>query len=75
MGAQMYGPGRYRWALNAAYRTSIPGGAEVAAHGVIDLAEPESALSICSRLVRELGGPQLSGLDSTAAFTIRPDRA
>ena len=70
MTARVYGPGRYEWRLAAEFRHTVP--AEVAGHGVIDLAEPESALSICARLVRELGGPDLAGLDSTAVFTIKP---
>ncbi|WP_030872588.1 hypothetical protein [Streptomyces sp. NRRL F-2747] len=72
MTAQTYGPGRYHWALNSEYLSGIPGGAQVSGHGFIDLTEPESALSVCSRLVRELGGPELASQDSTTAFTIRP---
>lgn len=72
--ARMYGPGRYQWTLKARYLSEVPGGAEVAAHGVINLAEAESELAICARLVRELGGPDLSGLDSTTTFTIKPMR-
>lgn len=72
MSARQYGPGRYEWRLAAEYRHVVP--AEVTAYGVIDLAEAESALSICARLVRELGGPNLAGLDSTAVFTIKAVR-
>ncbi|MFI5868369.1 hypothetical protein [Streptomyces sp. NPDC051546] len=74
MSARSYGPGRYRWTLNAQYMSAVPGGAEVAGHGVIELTEAESALAVCARLVRELGGPELAGLDSTAVFTIKPVR-
>ncbi|MEU8466230.1 hypothetical protein [Streptomyces sp. NPDC029003] len=70
MSARVYGPGRYRWTLAAEFRSEVP--ASVAGHGVIELTEPESALAVCARLVRELGGPDLAGLDSTTAFTIEP---
>lgn len=70
MSARQYGPGRYRWTLAAQFRSEVP--ASVAGYGFIDLTEAESELAVCARLVRELGGPGLAGLDSTAVFTIRP---
>ncbi|MFG2299181.1 hypothetical protein [Streptomyces sp. NPDC048603] len=72
--ARVLRPGRYAWNLSADFRSTVPGGAAVAGHGVIDLADAESELAVCARLVRELGGPDLSGLDAEVRFTIKPVR-
>ncbi|MFE3585084.1 hypothetical protein [Streptomyces vinaceus] len=72
MGLRLYEPGAYVWQLHAQFPDRPD--AAVAGHGLIHLTETESELAIAGRLVRELGGPELSGLDSTITITIRPVR-
>lgn len=73
MNARLFGPGLHDWTLTADY-PDAPGGAALAGHGVIELIEPESALAVCARLLVELAGPELSGLEAKVTFTIKPTR-
>ncbi|MFE6744168.1 hypothetical protein [Streptomyces tubercidicus] len=68
----MFGPGLHDWTLSADFEHAE--NVSVAGHGRIELTEPQSALAVCARLLVELAGPDLSGLDANVRFTIKPTR-
>ncbi|MFF4450923.1 hypothetical protein [Streptomyces sp. NPDC001502] len=65
---RLLAPGEHEWTLTADF-TDVD--AWVAGHGRTVLTESESVLAVCARLLVELAGPELSGLDATVRFTIK----
>ncbi|MER6257802.1 hypothetical protein ABT224_41445 [Streptomyces sp. NPDC001584] len=68
---RLLAPGEHEWTLTADFPAVD---AWVAGHGRTVLTGPESVLAVCARLLVELAGPDLSGLDANIRFTIKPTK-
>ncbi|MCX4809001.1 hypothetical protein OG594_46975 [Streptomyces sp. NBC_01214] len=66
---RLLAPGPHEWVLTAQFPDAD---AWVAGHGRTVLTESESVLAVCARLLVELAGPDLSGVDANVRFTIKP---